>query len=114
MSTLPLFGKILEKILYTRLSSFFTDNSVLTAAQFGFRKFHSTSYAINHTVNLITKFQNQENHTIGIFIDFSKAFDTLDHATLFSKLECYGIRGVTHNLLTNRYQLNNISGTHNN
>ena len=76
VSTLPLFGKIFEKIIYTRLYSFLTDNSVLTTAQFGFRKFHSTSYAINHSVNLINNFQNQGNHTVGIFIDLSKAFDT--------------------------------------
>ena len=116
VSTLPLFGKIFEKIIYTRLYSFLTDNSVLTTAQFGFRKFHSTSYAINHSVNLINNFQNQGNHTVGIFIDLSKAFDTLDHATLLSKLEWYGIRGVAHellrNYLTNRYQLINISGTY--
>ena len=116
VSTLPLFGKIFEKIIYTKLYSFLTDNSVLTTAQFGFRKFHSTSYAINHSVNLINNFQNQGNHTVGIFIDLSKAFDTLDHATLLSKLEWYGIRGVTHELLRNyltyRYQLTNISGTY--
>ena len=116
VSTLPLFGKIFEKMIYTRLYSFLTDNSVLTTAQFGFRKFHSTSYAINHSVNLINNFQNQGNHTVGIFIDLSKAFDTFDHATLLYKLEWYVIRGVAHellrNYLTNRYQLTNISGTY--
>ena len=116
MSTLPLFGKIFEKILYTRIYSFFTDNNVLMAEQFGFRKFHSTSYAITHSVNLINQFQNHGNHTIGIFIDLSKAFDTLNHSISLSKLEWYGVRGIAHDLLrsclTNRYQLTNISGTY--
>ena len=51
-STLPILGKIFEKILYCRLYSFFTDHNILSSAQFGFRKFHSTSYAVNYSVNL--------------------------------------------------------------
>ena len=85
------------------------------AEQFGFRKFHSTSHAINYSVNLVSQFQNKENRTIGIYIESRKAFDILDHSTLLSKLEWYGLRGVAHDLLksylTNRYQLN-ITGTY--
>ena len=92
-----------------RLYSFFTDNNILTTAQFGFQKYHSTSYAINHSINLINQFQNQGNHTIGIFIDLSKAFDTLDHTTLLSKLEWYGVRGVANNLLRDLFILVNIN-----
>ena len=58
VSTLPIFGKIFEKILYCRLYSFFTDHNILSSAQFGFRKFHSTSYAVNYSVNLIKQFHN--------------------------------------------------------
>ena len=53
VSTLPIFGKIFEVILYCRLYSFFTDHNILSSAQFGFRKFHSISYAVNYSVNLI-------------------------------------------------------------
>ena len=48
ISTLPIFGKIFEKIIYTRLYGFFTSNNILNKSQFGFRKSHSTSHALNY------------------------------------------------------------------
>ena len=72
VSTLPIFGKILEKIIYSRLYSFLTDHNVISNTQFGFRKHHSTSYDVNYSVNLIKRFQCEGKNTIGVFIDLIK------------------------------------------
>ena len=53
VSILPLFGKILEKLIYSRLYSFFLSNGTIYENQFGFRKYHSTSHAVNFSVNHI-------------------------------------------------------------
>lgn len=108
ISTLPIFGKIFEKIIYTRLYSFLTSQNILYDKQFGFRKSHSTSHAINHSVTHVTNELQNKNYVLGIFIDLSKAFDTIDHGKLINKLDHYGIRGNTNALLksylTNRQQ----------
>ena len=115
ISTLPVFGKIFEKIIYTRLYSFLISMNVIYAKQFGFRKYHSTSHAINYSVNHILNEIEKKNHIIGAFIDLSKAFDTIDHQKLLTKLEHYGIRGNCHKLiesyLTSRYQQTNFQNT---
>ena len=99
VSILPIFGKIFEKIIYKRLYAFFVSKGVLNDAQFGFRKGHSTTHALHKSVDSITKSLADHKHVLGIFIDLSKAFDTLDHQILLKKLENYGIRGNAHSLL---------------
>ena len=98
VSVIPIFGKLLEKLIYSRLYSFLTAKNVIYDKQFGFRKNHSTTHAINYSVNRILSEIEAKNHVIGIFVDLSKAFDTIDHQKLLIKLEHYGIRGVCHNL----------------
>ncbi len=99
VSTLPIFGKIFEKIIYNRLYDYLTAMNIIYDRQFGFRKMHSTSHAINYSVNKILGEVEQNKHTIGIFIDLSKAFDTIEHGKLLDKLEHYGIRGIALQLL---------------
>ena len=100
VSTLPIFGKVFEKIIYERLYSFLTSQGIMNTKQFGFRKGHSTSHALNYSINHIEKALERKEHVLGIFIDLSKAFDTIDHKILLHKLQHYGIRGNAHKLIS--------------
>ena len=116
ISTLPIFSKIFEKLIYSRLYSFLSSKGILHEKQFGFRKQHSTSHALNYSIDKIKDCLSKGNHVLGIFIDLSKAFDTIDHAILIDKLEHYGIRGKALTLfksyLSNRKQYVSALGEH--
>lgn len=94
VSVLPTFSKIFEKVMYARLISYVTRFSILFEHQFGFREGYSTGLAMNHLVDSLVTSLDKKNVVLGLFLDFSKAFDTVDHDILFQKLEHYGIRGV--------------------
>ena len=85
ISILPIFSKIFEKLIYNRLYTFLEANNILYNKQFGFRRQHSTSHALNIAVSTITQAIDSKYKAMGIFIDFSKAFDTINHTILLKK-----------------------------
>ena len=85
--------KVLEKIMYTRVISFLDDNKILFEYQFGFRKSHSTYLALTVLMDKLIKSIENGDHVVGVYLDFSKAFDTVNHEILLTKLNHYGIRG---------------------
>src|ERR1700733_14829777 len=94
ISILPYFSKLLEKIVYSRLYNFIEKMNILYPLQHGFRTGHSTIMSLLDIHNQITKAIDTKKYSIGIFLDLSKAFDTVDHGILLKKLENYGIRGI--------------------
>ena len=99
ISILNTINKIFEKILHIRLTKFIEDSNLLYKYQFGFRKNHSTELALIEIVDQIRLSLDNNNMTCGIFIDLSKAFDTVNHDILIGKLEHYGIRGKALDLI---------------
>ena len=108
ISLLPTISKILEKIIANQLSSYLEDMKILSSSQYGFRVGHSTECAAIDLIDKITIQMDNNMIPFSIFLDLSKAFDTIDHAILLDKLKHYGINGnyiqLFESYLSNRHQ----------
>ena len=100
--------------MYNRMYKFSSDNNLIYPLQFGFRQKYSTVHALISLTKNIRKNLVEGNIGCGIFVDLHKAFDTVEHDILLSKLEHYGIRGLANewfkSYLSNRKQHVSING----
>ena len=115
ISILPSVSKFFEKIIHSQLVNYFVQNKLLSDTQYGYRSGCSTEFASMELSDRIYNYLGNCQIPFAVFLDLSKAFDTLDHNILLHKLDHYGIRGVAKQLfesyITNRQQfvqINNI------
>jgi len=94
ISTLSVLSRIFEKLMSKQLVSFFKLHNVFSPCQFGFRANSSTSDAILQFLNKLYESLDARKLSIAVFLDFSKAFDTVSHRILIRKLEHLGVRGI--------------------
>ena len=92
ISLLNSFSKLLEKIVFKRLSIHIENNNLLSNMQYGFRRDHATVHPMLHFINHISTALEKKEHTVAIFCDLRKAFDCVNHNILLTKLEKMGIK----------------------
>ena len=115
ISLLSSFSKIYEKLMYNRVMEFLNFNGILHEMQYGFRPGRSCEHALLKAQQVLLDSLSRRQVSLLLLIDFSKAFDMVEHSILLKKLEHYGIRGTALEWITsylkNRTQFVSIDGT---
>ena len=115
IALLPSISKIFEYILLEQLTNHFIENKLLSPQQYGFRAKHSTELAALNLVDSLTYKLGNGIIPRHIYIDLSKAFDTLIHSRLLDKMSYYGVNCVAKNLLqsylSHRHQVVDFNGS---
>lgn len=116
ISVLPVVSKILERAIHNQVYNHLLVNNLLSNTQSGFRPQHSTLTAAIDVTDYILSNMDHGEVTGAVFLDLKKAFDTVDHGVLLSKLSSLGIMGKElnwfSNYLSNRQQCTVIANVH--
>ena len=94
ISILPVFSKVLERIMYNEVYNHLDSKGLIYEKQFGFQRSNSTEHVILQLTQDITSSFEKEEYILGVFIDLSKAFDTVDRHILIKKLQYCGTDGT--------------------
>ena len=118
ISILPSISKVFERIICNQIHNYFHVNYLYFCSQYGFRKENSTELAVLELIDSITQHLDKGTTPINVYLDLSKAFDTLDHNILLHKLKYYGIERTAlclfESYLNERQQYVDLDGTNSN
>jgi len=95
ISIISVFAKLLGRLIFNTLMPFLYKNKILTEVQNGFRKGKCIETAVQSFIEIIQEALDKGIHSIGIFIDLTKTYDTLNHEVILEKLSSNGIRSIT-------------------
>ena len=106
----------MERLMSNRILQFLNKYDILCDEQYGFRPKHSTEHALIDAIDKLYSSLDDNKTCIGVFMDLSMAFDTVDHTVLLNKMHQYDIRGTIHNwingYLSDRYLFTSVKNTY--